>query len=71
MHLGLGNEVHWGERGAVQIREAPCVPKGIVLTLLQWLGQTQNQLLHPAAEGPWVESQRAGLPQVCLHPDHQ
>lgn len=55
MDLGLDNEVYWGERGAVQITEAPCAPKGIVLTLLQWLGQTQNQLLHPAAEGVWVE----------------
>ena len=60
MDLGLDNEVHWGGRGAVQITEAPCGPKGVVLTLLQWLGQTQ--LLHSAAEGAWVEPSRAGLP---------
>lgn len=55
MDLGLDSEVHWGERGAVQITESLCAPRTIALTLLQWLKQTQNQLLNSAAEGAWVE----------------
>lgn len=55
MDFGLDSEVHWGERSAVQIIESLCAPKAIILALLKWLGQTQNQLLNSAAAGVWDE----------------